>query len=455
MPKLIKPDDKLAQLQAALEAESDKDRIALLKEQINNRQIEIMREGGYTNVGFGSYGYVLPGAGQAVGAEVLEPTGIPGIYSKSVITADTSTDPYGRRSVDMDGNKKTFYDASGNPISPDKIANTTAGQSFARAGWDIGFGPGVLPEGTPDASDINSPGNQIFSNATPNGFKPLTADDVEKKARKAAQDEFKAALTEMGLADLADVVDKMIKQDYTAAQIRLELPKTKEYTERFPGMKALRDAGRAINEATYIANERAYTQTLRAYGLDTAVLGNRAALGSYIANEVSPREFEERVDIAATRVKDNPDVMDTFKVFYPEIDQGGVIAYMLNPKAGLDIIKRQIRTAEIGAAATNAGFAQEVISMSEAANLIPAVGDTTFNQIALEFQRAKQLAQSQRRLADIERQQYSDLEAIGAVVGDNLQNIMASERRAAREAARFSASSGVTGASLRTADMNI
>ena len=277
----------------------------------------------------------------------------------------------------------------------------------------------------------------------------LTAKAIEDKARRTAQQDFKAALGELGLGDLADEVDRMIRLDYTVSQIKMELPKTASYQQRFPGIETLRKAGRAISEATYISNERGYLQTLRAYGLDTAILGSRTALGNYIQNEVSPREFEERVNLAATRVRENPDVMATFKTYYPEVDEGGVISYMLNPKAGLDIIKKQVRTSEIGAAATNAGFAKSLMTAAEAANLVPAVGEAAFAQIALEFKRARQLANTQSRLAQIEGQSYSDLEAIGAVVGDDVTKVLASERRAAREVARYSERGGITGASLR------
>lgn len=276
----------------------------------------------------------------------------------------------------------------------------------------------------------------------------LTATDIETKARRTAQQDFKAALGELGLADLAEEVDNMIKQDFTVAQIKMELPKTASYQLRFPGMKALRDAGRAINEATYISNEKGYLQTLRAYGLDTNILGSRSALGTYIANEVSPREFEERVNLASTRVNENPDVLETFKSFYPEVDKSGVITYLLNPKAGMAVIKKQVRTSEIGAAAAAAGFARDLMGISNIETLLPAIGETAYAGLRTEFQRARQLAQSQRRLAQIENQSYSDLEAIGAVVGDDAAKMLASERRAAREAARFSARGGVTGASL-------
>jgi hypothetical protein len=295
---------------------------------------------------------------------------------------------------------------------------------------------------------VNGVAQQSGSSNT--GSTTLTAADIETKARRTAQQDFKAALGELGLADLADEVDRMIREDFTVSQIKMELPKTASYQLRFPGMAALRAAGRAINEATYISNEKGYLQTLRAYGLDAAVLGSRSELGKYIANEVSPREFEERVNIAATRVKENPDVTTAFKSFYPEVDESGVIAYLLNPTKGMDIIRKQIRISEIGAASQIAGFGRDIMGVDQASALISAVGETGYGALRTEFQRARQLANTQRRLAQIEGQQYSDLEAIGAVVGDDVTKALASERRAARETARFSAGGGISGASLRS-----
>jgi hypothetical protein len=77
-----------------------------------------------------------------------------------------------------------------------------------------------------------------------------------------------------------------------------------------------------------------------------------------------------------------------------------------------------------------------------------AVGEAGYAQIVNEFSRARQFANAQRRLATIENQSYSDLEAVSAVVGDDIQAGLASERRAARETARFGGRSGLSGASL-------
>jgi hypothetical protein len=245
----------------------------------------------------------------------------------------------------------------------------------------------------------------------------------------------------------------MIIEDKTIAQIKMDLPNTKSYKDRFPGMEALRKAGVAINEATYISNERGYLQTLRAFGLDTSILGSRQMLGKYIENTVAPREFEERVSTAANRLDENPEVMETFKTFYPEVDKSAVLTYILNPTVGIDVIRKQVRTAEIGAAATKAGLAGVARALPGAdelaRSLIGAVGESSYNQISASFQRARQLADTQRRLAAIEGQNYQDVEAVQAVVGGDIQAGLASQRRTARELARFQERGGVTATSLQ------
>lgn len=279
--------------------------------------------------------------------------------------------------------------------------------------------------------------------------------DIEAQAKRTAQQDFKAALTEMGLADLADTVDEMIRQDFTASQIKLELPKQAAYKLRFPGMEALRAAGQAINEATYISMEKGYLQTLGAYGLDAGVFGTRSELGKYIANMVSPREFEERVNIAKTRVADNTDVVKQLKGYYPEIDDSAVVSYLLNPTKGMDIIKKQVRAAEIGAAATYAGFTdlggKGTMGTGYAESLIGATGTADLAALKKDFGQAKTLARTQSRLAGIEGQTYSDTEAVNAAIAQEQASILASQRRAERETKfRFGGTSGVGATSLKS-----
>lgn len=279
---------------------------------------------------------------------------------------------------------------------------------------------------------------------------------IDDKNRKTAQQEFRAALSELGLGDLADTVDKMITDDKTVSQIKLDLPGTEAYKQRFPGMAALKKAGQAISEATYIANERAMIQSAKAYGIDTALV-SRDLMGQYIGGQNSPAEFERRVEMAADRVDKRTDVVTAMTTFFPGVDKGGMITYLLNPTIGMDVIKKQVRTAEIGAAASAGGFkigADGAITTARAQSLIDATGTKDLAALKAEFGQAGILGRTQARLAGIEGQAYDTFEAAQAVVANDAASIMASKKRAEREAMfRFGGQSGVSASSLRSTEV--
>lgn len=378
-----------------------------------------------------------------------------------------------RRKIVADGKGGTKIDFASSEKNPDYVSGSRGGGATGSTGATGGNTSGATATFTwtdPDTGVIKTFNSAAELNAfvtTWSASKTSAAGvaaaaaaakakaDVEAQSKRTAQQDFKAALSEMGLADLASTVDEMIRQDLTASQIKLELPKQPAYKLRFPGMQALRDAGQAINEATYISMERGYLQTLGAFGLDAGVFGTRAELGKYIANMVSPREFEERVNIAKTRVSDNSDVVKQLKSYYPEIDDSAVVSYLLNPTKGMDIIKKQVRAAEIGAAATYAGFSdlggKGAVGMGYAESLIGATGTADLAALKKDFGQAKTLARTQSRLAGIESQAYNETEAVNAAIAQEQASILASQRRAERETKfRFGGTSGVGATSLRS-----
>jgi len=272
-----------------------------------------------------------------------------------------------------------------------------------------------------------------------------------------ALDDFRASLKLAGLDSLVDTIDGMIRNDMTAAQIKINLVGTQAYKDRFPAMDTLAKAGRAVNEATYISMERGYEQVLRAYGVDTATFGTRAQLGKYIGAEVSPVEFEQRVQIAKDRVDKNSDVTAALQDYYG-VSKGGAIAFLLDPALGMDIVKKEARAAEIGAAAVAAGFGEfkGLANKGVAESFVNASGTQDLVSLKAEFGKARNLANVQGNLAAIEGDKtYKDLNAVTAVIGQDTEELLRSQRRAAREAARFSGSSGLSAQSLRANQVGI
>ena len=275
--------------------------------------------------------------------------------------------------------------------------------------------------------------------------------EEKRDKQRTALEEFVSLLSGAGLSELADEVNKMILDDKTAAQIKLEIRKTKSYEARFPGMKALSDAKMAITEGEYIDLETGMTSVLRVRGLDEKVYGSREELGKYIGNRVKLPEFEERAALAADRVKKQPDVMKALGEMY--VTEADAIGYLLNPLKAMDVIKKQVRSAEIGAAAASARFtlgADAANRAREAEALIGATGTADVATLKQEFGKARILADTQSQLAKLERENYNELEAVQAVVGGEQEKLLKSKRRAEREAMfRFGGQSGVGAYSLR------
>jgi hypothetical protein len=308
------------------------------------------------------------------------------------------------------------------------------------------------------AEELNAFATTWATRSTSNAAADAAAERkrLEDSNRKTAQQEFRAALSELGLGDLANAVDDMIREDKTVAQIKLDLPKSEAYKQRFPGMASLRTAGQAISEATYIANERAMIQAANAYGIDKALV-SRDLLGQYIGGQIAPTEFERRAEMAANRVDKRADVVTAMTTFFPGVDKGGMITYLLNPTIGMDVIKKQVRAAEIGAAASAGGFtigATGAITGARAESLIDATGTKDLAALKAEFGQAGILGRTQARLAGIEGQAYDTFEAAQAVVASDAASIMASKKRAERESMfRFGGGSGVSSTSLRSTEV--
>ena len=309
---------------------------------------------------------------------------------------------------------------------------------------------GVIPEAIYQTTYTATDGTTFSDLSTYTKYQTMldntaSANTAARSATTTALEDFKANLQLAGLGDLVSTIDEYIKQDLTAAQIKINLVGTQAYKNRFPGMATLSAAGKAINEATYISIERGMTGVLKAYGLDDKVFGTTDKLGGIIGNQVSVTEFENRVQMAADKVKKNTDVLAALNEYYGVLPEDAV-GYLLDPKLGMDIVKKRVRASEIGAAAEMYKFD---ISKADAESYINVSGTSDLNALKESFGQARLLADTQTRLSQIEGTQYNELEAVAAQLGQDRQRQLESQRRALREQARFAGQSGVTAASLR------
>jgi hypothetical protein len=181
----------------------------------------------------------------------------------------------------------------------------------------------------------------------------------DNSKRQSAYDilleEFKRYGLEALVTPLKDLItDPTISE----GEFSLKLRGSKAYTDRFKANEARIGKGlRALSEYDYIKLEDQYQNVMRNYGMPASYyakgeLGRQEALEKFIAADVSATELEDRIMTAQDRViKANPEVLKALKDFYPDITNGDILAYTLDPTNALKDIQRKVTAAEIGGAA--------------------------------------------------------------------------------------------------------
>ncbi len=163
------------------------------------------------------------------------------------------------------------------------------------------------------------------------------------------------------LGSLVEPLKGLIVSGPSEAELTLALRQTDAYKKRFAANAQRIASGlRALSEGEYVQLEDQYQNIMRNYGLPATyytkdATGKQEGFEKFIAGDVSPTELEDRVVLAQQRVLNAaPEVTTALKQFYPDITNGEILAYTLDPSKGLADIKKKITAAEIGGAALGA-----------------------------------------------------------------------------------------------------
>ena len=208
----------------------------------------------------------------------------------------------------------------------------------------------------------------------------------------------------------------------------------------------------ALSEAEYIGLEDQYQNIMRNYGLPASYyekgdLGVQPGFEKFLANDVSAAELEDRIVTAQKRVINaNPEVADALKQFYPDITNGDILAYTLDPTQGLEAIKRKVTAAEIGGAAMAQGLATGVSRAEELARY-----GVTKDQAQQGFETVAGIAPRGGQLAaiygqDPYTQATAETEVFG--LGGSAEAKKKREKLSALETSAFSGQSGMTQGAL-------
>lgn len=232
--------------------------------------------------------------------------------------------------------------------------------SAASVGPLGGLGAGVVagvsgPTGATGPSGPTGPGASGVTGATgaTGATGPLPSAEM-KDAYQRLFDEFNI----LGLGALVEDSKDLLMKATSIAAIPDALRGTKAYMNRFSANDARIKAGlAALSPADYLEKEDAYQKVMRDYGLPASyytpgLYGKQEGFDTLLSNDVSALELEDRISTAQKRVINaNPEVTAALKQFYPDITDGDILAYTLNPKNAIKDIQRKVTAAEIGGAA--------------------------------------------------------------------------------------------------------
>jgi hypothetical protein len=232
----------------------------------------------------------------------------------------------------------------------------------------------------------------------------IAADAAKAQAqgeRQSAYDLLYSQFKQYGLEALVEPLKGLVTSGASPSEFTIKLRETDAYKKRFAANEARIQKGlKAISEAEYLGLEDQYQNIMRNYGLPAEYyargdMGTQEGFNKFIANDVSAAELEDRVMTAQSRVlNSNPEVLASLKAFYPDITNGDILAYTLNPEKALTDIKRKVTAAEIGGSATQAGLGTTMARAEElgAAGINKAQAQQGFGTIAGGLERGSQLA---------------------------------------------------------------
>jgi len=238
--------------------------------------------------------------------------------------------------LDAPGSSKTFGFKFGRDNTGKYVPFKTSG------GGGDGFGTGIVTGNIPQFG----PGSEAY------------------EKRKSAYDSLYEEFDRYGLGFLvSDIKNILMEGPYDPSEFGVKVRNTDAYKARFIANEARLAKGlKALSPAAYIGLEDQYQEIMRRYGLPESYYaktgtGVQEGFRKLLENDVSNVELEDRIMTAQNRVMNaNPEVLASLKQFYPDITNGDILAYTLDPKNAIDSIKRKVTAAEIGGGAMQAGL---------------------------------------------------------------------------------------------------
>jgi hypothetical protein len=249
------------------------------------------------------------------------------------------------------------------------------------------------------------------------------------------------------LTSLAPKIKELAINGANEATIMLELQETEEYKQRFKANQDRIKKGLAVlDPGTYLRVEDGYRQVLREYGLKQ--FDTDDYVSKFIANDMSPTEFSNRIVTAVQRVQNaDPAISKQLRDYYG-IGQADLLAYVLDPEQQFKKIERQVAASEIGVAAGRQGLTAGV-SVAEqlaAQGVSQAEAQKGYATIADILPTSEKLSDIYGTTLDSYRQTEAEQEVFNSLASAQRKR----QKLTAREVAAFGGASGMSRTSLTT-----
>lgn len=337
----------------------------------------------------------------------------------------------------QEGDAKAIAAAQAAANSAGNAAAQAAAQAAAdKANTNINVtGNTALPLAGSTAADIAA------KLAADKALEQKVAERIERS--KILSDRF----TKYNLASLAPKIKELAINGANEATILLELQETEEYKQRFKAnQERIKKNLAVLDPGTYLEVEDRYRQVLRAYGLKQ--FDTDAYVSQFIANDMSPTEFSNRIVTAVQRVQNaDPAITKQLRDYYG-IGQQDLVAYVLDPEQQFQKIERQVAAAEIGVAAARQGLTAGV-SVAEqlaAQGVSQAEAQKGYATIADRLPTAEKLSQIYGNTMDTYGQAEAEQEVFNQLASAQRKR----QQLTARELAAFSGTAGTNRTSLTT-----
>jgi hypothetical protein len=178
-------------------------------------------------------------------------------------------------------------------------------------------------------------------------------------------------LSQYGLGELEPLIEQWIRDGRTLDEFELGLydrttEQGKVVDRLYPEMRQRTEQGRAPMSIGQIRDFRDSARALfRSAGLPEGFYDEPEDFAAFIVGDVSVSELGQRIQDGYVAVASAPpEVRQQMRDLYG-VDEGGLVAYFLDPNRAQPLLERQVAAARIGGAAVRTGYGALSLEQAE------------------------------------------------------------------------------------------